>query len=90
MYTLSMVGRALSGLSTAWLAADPPGRASLGGAFYRLRHRLRQDPLGLGESRGSPTERIAFGQGVAASFTVDPERRLVEVHRVWATRRRPA
>jgi hypothetical protein len=87
MYTIDMPEDAMAELVDAWSAGPPWLSADVEGGLTDLQRRLEQDPSGQGESRGG-RERIVFAGGVAATFEVDPQRRLVRVLRAWPFRRR--
>jgi hypothetical protein len=87
MFTVHTPREALEELRAGWAAAPNSAFAAQLFALCDLRHRLKESPLGLGESRGSGHRRVAFGRGVAVAFEVYPERGLVRILRAWSFRR---
>lgn len=87
MFNVHMPSEALTELHGAWLESCATTRVALEAALAVLWSRLRTDPGGLGESRGSDHQRIAFGHGLAALYEVDAQGRLVSVLRAWPFRR---
>jgi hypothetical protein len=86
MYSIDMPEIAMAELVDAWSAGLPWLSAEVEVGLLDLQRRLEQDPASQGESRGG-RERIVFAGGVAATFEVDPQRRLVRILRAWPFRR---
>jgi hypothetical protein len=88
VYTIHIREGAMPELIDAWTAGRGNDCAGFVAGMRPLMRRLEEDPLGVGESRGSARRRVAFGNGVAAAFRVYPRLRLVRVLRAWSFRHR--
>jgi hypothetical protein len=87
MYLVQVPEGAMVGLSAARLAGREDERAMRVGGLRDLLRWLQDDPDRQGESRGRG-ERVIIGDGVAATYEVYPDSRVVRVLRAWPFRRR--
>jgi hypothetical protein len=87
MFTVNMSSECIADLHGAWVDGCTATRVELELALAGLCRMLQHAPGTLGESRGG-RERVVLADGVAATFEVCPEYRLVRVLRAWAFRRR--
>jgi hypothetical protein len=86
MYTLHVQEDALAGLRGPRSESSGSTQPLLQLALAGLWVRLKEKPADQGESRDSERLRVAFGQGVAALYELDEERRLVRILRAWPFR----
>jgi hypothetical protein len=86
MFTVNLSSESIAELYDAWVDRGTATRVELESALAVLCRLLQQDPAGHGESRGG-RERVVFADGVAATYELCPERRIVRVLRAWAFRR---
>jgi len=80
-YTVTWTTRAERHLAAAWLAA--PDRSAVTAAAHSLEQEVRRDPLGVGESRRSTVDRVAFRPPLGISYTVVADDLAVYVTAVW-------
>jgi len=82
MYCVYRDGQVMSSLRPLWEQAEESLRSAIGLALQRIDHELRTEPRRKGESRPDGV-RILFAAPLAVLFTVDEEKKLVRVQRVW-------
>jgi hypothetical protein len=87
MFSVHLPLDSMAELDAVWSSGRPEECAAVIGGLRDLRSRLEVDPAEQGESRGR-CQRIIIGDGVAATFEIYHERRVVRVLRAWAFRRR--
>lgn len=82
-YTVLWLPDAENELAAVWMASAD--RDAVTTASAELDRRLTDDPENEGESRGGD-RRITFEKPLAIDFDVYPDRKLVQVVRVWEFR----
>jgi hypothetical protein len=87
MFSVHLPPDAMADLDAVWSAGRSEECDAVIGGLRDLRSRLEVDPADQGESRGR-CQRIIIGDGVAATFEIYHERRVVRILRAWAFRRR--
>ena len=86
MFHVEWRAQAQISLLEIWLLADTALLSPLRDAINELERRLASAPLDEGEIRQG-SKRVAFESPLGIDFSVDDEKKLVKVAKVWLVRR---